>query len=92
MPVWRGRICSWRALTSRSRYGGTRATVPEALGACPAFDLIFIDADKPNNPIICAGATLFPPRTLIIGDNVVRDGEVVNPQSADERSGRASVH
>lgn len=23
---------------------------PEALGACPAFDLIFIDADKPNNP------------------------------------------
>lgn len=25
---WRGRICSWRALTSGSRYGGTRATVP----------------------------------------------------------------
>ena len=25
------------------------------------------------------------PGTLIIGDNVVRDGEVVNPQSADER-------
>lgn len=22
----------------------------EALGECPAFDLIFIDADKPNNP------------------------------------------
>ncbi len=50
MPRWRGRICSWRALTSGSRYGGTRATVLESLGECPAFDLIFIDADKPNNP------------------------------------------
>lgn len=36
-------------------------------------------------PLSALGATLFPPRTLIIGDNVVRDGEVVNPQSADER-------
>lgn len=36
-------------------------------------------------PIICAGRYVIPPGTLIIGDNVVRDGEVVNPQSADER-------
>ncbi len=37
-------------------------------------------------PIICAGRYVIPARgTLIIGDNVVRDGEVVNPQSADER-------
>jgi predicted O-methyltransferase YrrM len=32
----------------------------EALGECPAFDLIFIDADKPNNPIICAGRYVIP--------------------------------
>ncbi len=47
---WRGRICSWRALTSGSRYGGPALQSLESLGACPAFDLIFIDADKPNNP------------------------------------------
>ena len=59
---------------------------PEALGACPAFDLIFIDADKPNNPHYLRWALRYSrPGTLIIGDNVVRDGEVVNPQSADER-------
>lgn len=34
----------------------------EALGECPAFDLIFIDADKPNNPIICAGRYVIPAR------------------------------
>lgn len=58
----------------------------EALGECPAFDLIFIDADKPNNPHYLRWALRYSrPGTLIIGDNVVRDGEVVNPQSADER-------
>ncbi len=35
-----GRICSWRALTSGSRYGGTAATVPGGgLANVPAFDL-----------------------------------------------------
>ncbi len=58
----------------------------ESLGECPAFDLIFIDADKPNNPHYLRWALRYSrPGTLIIGDNVVRDGEVVNPQSADER-------
>ncbi len=87
MPRWRGRICSWRALTSGSRYGrDPRYSPPESLGACPAFDLIFIDADKPNNPHYLRWALRYSrPGTLIIGDNVVRDGEVVNPQSADER-------
>jgi predicted O-methyltransferase YrrM len=31
------------------------------------------------------GAALFPPGTVIIGDNVVRDGEVINGQSDDAR-------
>lgn len=50
------------------------------------FDLIFIDADKPNNPYYLQWALKYArPGTLIIGDNVVRDGEVTNPHSTDAR-------
>lgn len=48
------------------------------------FDLIFIDADKPSNPDYLAGSLkLSRPGTLIIVDNVVRDGAVVDPASTD---------
>ena len=50
------------------------------------FDVIFIDADKPNNPYYLQWALKYSrPGTLIIGDNVVRDGEVTNPNSTDAR-------
>lgn len=50
------------------------------------FDMIFIDADKPNNPAYFGWALkLARPGTLIIGDNVVRDGAVVDPASPDDR-------
>ncbi len=56
-----------------------------AEGAEP-FDLIFIDADKPNNPAYLERSLkLSRPGTLIIGDNIVRDGEVANPSSPDPR-------
>ena len=56
----------------------------ENLGNRPAFDLIFIDADKPNNPNYLKWALHYShPGTLIIGDNVVRDGEVTNPVTTD---------
>ncbi|MCS2158880.1 O-methyltransferase [Scandinavium sp. H11S7] len=49
------------------------------------FDLIFIDADKPNNPNYLEWVLKFArPGTLIIGDNVVREGEVTHPQSKDK--------
>lgn len=58
----------------------------ENFGDVPPFDLIFIDADKPNNPGYLEWALHYSrPGTIIIGDNVVRDGEVTNPDSADER-------
>ena len=58
----------------------------ESLGDRPPFDLIFIDADKPSNPDYLRWALRYSrPGTLIIGDNVVREGEVTNPHSADER-------
>jgi predicted O-methyltransferase YrrM len=48
------------------------------------FDLIFIDADKPNNPIYLTWALRLSHRgSLIICDNVVREGEIVNPSSRD---------
>jgi predicted O-methyltransferase YrrM len=48
------------------------------------FDLIFIDADKPNNPNYLAFALkLSRPGTLILCDNVIRDGDVANPTSTD---------
>lgn len=55
-------------------------------GDIPPFDLIFIDADKPNNPGYLEWALRYSrPGTVIIGDNVVRDGEVINDQSNDDR-------
>lgn len=58
----------------------------EKLGDRPPFDLIFIDADKPNNPNYLRWALRYSrPGTVIVGDNVVRDGEVTNPDSADDR-------
>ncbi|TIV71594.1 MAG: O-methyltransferase, partial [Mesorhizobium sp.] len=51
------------------------------------FDLIFIDADKPNNPNYLDWAMkLARSGTVIVCDNVIRDGAVV-----DERSGDVNV-
>jgi predicted O-methyltransferase YrrM len=48
------------------------------------FDLIFIDADKPNNPHYLAFALkLSRPGTLILCDNVIRDGDVANATTTD---------
>lgn len=50
------------------------------------FDLVFIDADKPNNPAYLRWALrLARPGGVIIGDNAIRDGEVVNETSPDPR-------
>ena len=46
------------------------------------FDLIFIDADKQNNPGYFEWALkLSRPGTLIIIDNVIRDGKVADPKN-----------
>lgn len=48
------------------------------------FDLIFVDADKPSLPdYFVWSLRLSRPGTLILVDNVVREGEVVNAESAD---------
>ncbi len=61
-------------------------TLPTLKDKCPLFDLIFIDADKPNNPQYLKWALeLANHGALIIGDNVVRNGEVIDEKSKDER-------
>jgi len=48
------------------------------------FDLIFIDADKPSNvAYLRAAIALGRPGTVIVVDNVVRDGGVVDAASSD---------
>ena len=48
------------------------------------FDLVFIDADKPNNPAYFAAAmALSRPGTVLVFDNVVRQGHVVDGASRD---------
>jgi predicted O-methyltransferase YrrM len=67
------------------RVGAALDSLPqlEKEGAAP-FDFIFIDADKPNNPGYLEWAIrLSRPGTLILVDNVVRDGEVADASSKD---------
>jgi predicted O-methyltransferase YrrM len=46
------------------------------------FDLVFIDADKENNPEYVEWAVkLGRPGTVIVVDNVVRDGKVIDAKS-----------
>ncbi len=50
------------------------------------FDLVFIDADKPNNPAYLQWAlALSRPGSVIVGDNVVRGGAILEPHSTDAR-------
>jgi predicted O-methyltransferase YrrM len=48
------------------------------------FDLIFIDADKQNNPHYFEWALkLSRPGTIILIDNVIREGAILDPNSTD---------
>lgn len=49
------------------------------------FDMIFIDADKPPyTEYFQWSLKLSRPGTLIVADNVIRDGKVLDPNSIDE--------
>ncbi len=67
------------------RLGSAIEVLPKlkAEGAGP-FDLIFIDAEKRlYTEFLAAALPLTRPGTLIIADNVVRDGEVADSESTD---------
>lgn len=62
--------------------GGALTNLPGLTGP---FDLTFIDADKPNNCAYVDHALhLSRPGALIVVDNVVREGTVLEPADDDE--------
>jgi predicted O-methyltransferase YrrM len=63
------------------KLGRALDTLPHIAGP---FDLVFIDADKPGNPEYFKWAvTLTRPGGVIIVDNVIRDGNVIDAASTD---------
>jgi predicted O-methyltransferase YrrM len=69
------------------RVGPARASLDAmvANGEGP-FDLVFVDADKANNAAyVRAALALSRPGTTIIVDNVIREGQVLDEASGDER-------
>jgi predicted O-methyltransferase YrrM len=79
--------------TVQLRVGPALQTLPElfAEGAGP-FDLIFIDADKVNYPgYLEWSLKLSRPGSVIIGDNVVRSGVILDPDGYDPRLGEGGV-
>lgn len=67
------------------RVGAAAKTLPVLAAELPEpFDFVFIDADKPSNTTYLDWAIkLGRPGTVIVLDNVVRDGEVANAASRD---------
>jgi len=67
------------------RLGNAHETLPQlAAEQRGPFDVIFIDADKPGYAEYFAWAVTLSRRgTVIIADNVVRDGEVIKSASID---------
>jgi len=68
------------------RVGNALDTLPLLAGepAVHPFDLVFIDADKPNSPEYFDWALkMSRPGTLIVTDNVVRDGALADALSTD---------
>lgn len=65
------------------RVGEALETLPKLRTEAP-FDLVFIDADKPSNPNYFQWALALTRKgSLIIVDNVVRDGEILDAASVD---------
>jgi len=67
------------------RFGRAQDTLPQlAAEGCGPFDLVFIDADKPGYPDYFTWAVQLSRRgSLIIADNVIRNGAVVDAASDD---------
>ncbi len=65
---------------------GRAAEVLPALEDEEPFDLVFIDADKESNTIYLDwAARLGSPGTVVVVDNIGREGDIVDPASADTK-------
>src|SRR5918995_4145383 len=64
------------------RLGMALDLLPGLAGSTEPFDFVFIDADKPNNAAYFDWALkLARPGSIIVVDNVVREGEVIDADS-----------
>jgi predicted O-methyltransferase YrrM len=65
------------------RVGAAAETLPQLHAeSLPPFDMIFIDADKPNNPLYLDWALKLSRKgAVILIDNVIREGEIANAHS-----------
>jgi caffeoyl-CoA O-methyltransferase len=71
------------------RLGPARRTL-EGLGGGPVADLIFVDADKMNYPRYCElSVPLLRSGGLLVVDNVLLDGYVLDPELAGDSLTRA---
>jgi len=82
-----------RANVARAGLANVEVAIGAALDTLPAltgpFDLIFIDADKRSNPQYLEHALrLSRPGTLIVADNVIRNGAVLDGDDPDARGVR----
>ncbi len=69
------------------RVGRAIDTLPSLAGDAP-FDLVFIDADKPSTPDYFRWALKLSRRgTVIVVDNVVRSGRLVDPSGDEDVQG-----
>lgn len=65
------------------RVGRGADVLPTLVGG---YDLVFIDADKESNTIYLDwAARLGHPGTVVVVDNIGRDGEIVNDETTDPR-------
>jgi predicted O-methyltransferase YrrM len=64
--------------------GAALETLPTLDG--DPFDMVFIDADKENYvEYLRFAAKLARPGALVVVDNVIREGAILNPDSDDEK-------
>ena len=78
---------------SRCGWGWRWTLLPGLAESAEPFDFVFIDADKPNNAAYFDWALkLSRPGSIIVVDNVVRDGDVIDAaQRLTDGPGRASL-
>jgi predicted O-methyltransferase YrrM len=69
------------------REGSGEDVLPELVPEAP-FDLIFIDADKPNTPLYFEWAVKLARKgSLILVDNVVREGAILDADGGEDVQG-----
>jgi predicted O-methyltransferase YrrM len=81
------------APTVEVRVGPALQTLAELVAdRVDPFDVIFIDADKQNNPgYLEWSLKLSRPGSVIVADNVVRAGAILDPDGSDARLGEGGV-